>query len=279
MQGRGCAIMPLMREDYYELLDMPSTADKQQLRAAYRRLAMRYHPDHAGDDPAAEERFKLIAEAWRVLGDDDKRADYDAWLERHHRYESLPELAAMPQRRSRMSTRQGAERRRERDTRRESRRPRPFLLRHVPKVGYLRYVIMCCCALLLLQPFIRMYSGLGRRVAPRSERVDNGLQPGESPLPPEERQHQLELYVRRLQHAAAAGDPQAQYRYGYILYHGIEGVVHPNAPAALHWWGLSAEQGNKNAQHMLHTYAAWEPEQSVDAQPASSGMPAEHEQQ
>lgn len=243
-----------MREDYYELLELPSTADKQQLRAAYRRLAMRYHPDHAGDDPAAEERFKLIAEAWRVLGDEQERADYDAWLERQRRYERLPELAAMPQRHARVSTRQGAERRRERDTRREPRRPRPFLLRQVPKVSCLRYVMLCCFALLLLQPFIRMYARFGQRAEAHPASAGSGLPPGESPLPPEERRHQLELYVRRLQHAAAAGDAQAQYRYGYILHHGIDGVVQPDPAAAIRLWTLSAEQGNRNARHALECY-------------------------
>ena len=266
--------MPAMREDYYELLDAPSSADKQQLRAAYRRLAMRYHPDHAGDDPAAEERFKLIAEAWRVLGNDDSRADYDAWLERHRRYERLPELAAMPQKHARMSSRQGAERRRDRVSARESRavrRPRPFLLRQVPKVGYLRYVLMCMCALLALQPFIRMYSGLGQQGASPSEFVhNNGLPPGESPLPPEERHRQLELYTRRLLHAAQAGDAQAQYRYGYILYHGIEGVIEPSPEAAVHWWWLSAAQGNQHARFMLNSHAAWEPDPPQDPPSAAS---------
>lgn len=240
---------------------MPSTADKQQLRTAYRRLAMRYHPDHAGDDPAAEERFKLITEAWHVLGDDEKRADYDAWLELHHRYERMPELAAMPQRHARMSSRQGAERRRERSARREpGRRPRLFLLRRVPHVGCLRYVLMCLCALLLLQPFIRAYSGLGRRTSTRSAAAESGLPPGESPLSPEERHEQLTLYMRRLQHAAAAGDARAQYRLGYLLFHGIDGVLEPNTAAALHWWGISAEQGNPNARHAINTYANRKPD-------------------
>lgn len=266
--------MPAMREDYYELLDMPSSADKQQLRAAYRRLAMRYHPDHAGDDPAAEERFKLIAEAWRVLGDDEKRADYDAWLDRHRRYERLPELAAMPQKHVRMSSRQGAERRRERTAARSVRRPRPFLLRQVPKVGYLRYVLMCMCALLALQPFIRMYAGQGQKRTPFSEPSHNkGLPPGESPLPPEERHRQLTLYLNRLLQSAGAGDAQAQYRCGYIFYHGIEGVVEPSLESAVHWWKLSAAQGNQNALHMLNAHAVWQSASSAEQEDPGASAP------
>lgn len=265
-----------MREDYYELLDVPHTADKQQLRAAYRRLAMRYHPDHNGDDPAAEERFKLIAEAWRTLGDADKRADYDAWLERHRLYGRMPELAAMPQKHVRVSSRQGAERRRERAASRRERRssrPRLFLLRRVPRVGYLRYVLMCMCALLALQPFIRAYSGLGKSPARTSgSHAASGLPPGESPLPPEERRKQLTLLVNRLVEAAQNGDAQAQYRYGCILRQGIEGVVEPSLPAALHWWGLSANQGNKFALHRLQEhFPAWN--QPGAAAPAESAPP------
>lgn len=248
-----------MREDYYELLDMPPTATKQELRAAYRRLAMRFHPDHSGDDPAAEERFKLIAEAWRTLGDAEKRADYDAWLELHKRYERLPELASMP-RHVRVSSRHGEQRRSERGaggSRREqaSRRVRPFLLRRVPRVGWLRYVLMCMCALLAMQPFIRMYSR-----SPVAERhpaaaASSGLAPGESPLPPEERIRQLGLYVQRLRVAAEQGDSQAQYRYGCILNKGIDGVVTADEQAALYWWNLAAAQGNRFAVFMLNEYA------------------------
>lgn len=254
-----CAMIPLVREDYYELLDMPQTAAKQELRSAYRRLAMRYHPDHSGDDPAAEERFKLIAEAWRVLSDDEKRADYDAWLDLHRRYERLPELAAMPQRHARMSSRQGAERRRERAAQRETRRPgrvRPFLLRRVPRVGYLRYVLMCMCALLAMQPFIRSYSGLGSAPAHAAAAAPKPDLPyGESPLPPEERRKRLQNFVHVLAQAAAEGNAQAQYRYGYLLYHGIDEVVPPNEGEALRWWQRAAAQGNENASLMLKAHA------------------------
>ena len=66
-----------MREDYYELLDVEKTASEREIRAAYRRLAMQLHPDHNDGNAAAEERFKLVCEAWRTLGHVDLRADYD----------------------------------------------------------------------------------------------------------------------------------------------------------------------------------------------------------
>jgi curved DNA-binding protein len=62
--------------DYYEVLGVPRTADADELQEAYRRLARRYHPD-VNKDPAAEERFKEVNEAYHVLADPDTRARYD----------------------------------------------------------------------------------------------------------------------------------------------------------------------------------------------------------
>jgi curved DNA-binding protein len=62
--------------DYYEALGVPRTADADQLQEAYRRLARRYHPD-VNKDPAAEEQFKEVNEAYHVLADPDTRARYD----------------------------------------------------------------------------------------------------------------------------------------------------------------------------------------------------------
>lgn len=66
-----------MKKDYYELLGVPRTADAKKLKAAYRKLARKYHPDVNKGDKAAEERFKEVAEAFAVLSDKDKRAKYD----------------------------------------------------------------------------------------------------------------------------------------------------------------------------------------------------------
>jgi molecular chaperone DnaJ len=65
------------KRDYYEILGVPREADAAVIKQAYRRLALRYHPDKNPDDPAAEEKFKEAAEAYSVLGDPDKRSRYD----------------------------------------------------------------------------------------------------------------------------------------------------------------------------------------------------------
>ncbi len=65
------------KRDYYEVLGVPKTADEKAIKAAYRRLARKYHPDVNKGDKAAEEKFKEVAEAFAVLSDKEKRASYD----------------------------------------------------------------------------------------------------------------------------------------------------------------------------------------------------------
>lgn len=65
------------KQDYYEILGVPKNADEKQIKAAYRRLARKFHPDVNKGDKAAEEKFKRVAEAFAVLSDPDKRARYD----------------------------------------------------------------------------------------------------------------------------------------------------------------------------------------------------------
>ena len=64
-------------KDYYKILGVTKTADDEELRKNYRKLAMQYHPDRNPDDPAAEEKFKEVAEAYGVLTDPVKRREYD----------------------------------------------------------------------------------------------------------------------------------------------------------------------------------------------------------
>ena len=65
--------------EYYELLQVTKTATKSEIKKAYRKLAMKYHPDRNPDDKEAEEMFKKINEAYQVLSDDEKRAIYDRY--------------------------------------------------------------------------------------------------------------------------------------------------------------------------------------------------------
>ncbi len=65
--------------DYYELLGVSRDATEQDIKKAYRKMAMKYHPDKNPDDPSAEAKFKEIGHAYEVLSDADKRAAYDRY--------------------------------------------------------------------------------------------------------------------------------------------------------------------------------------------------------
>jgi molecular chaperone DnaJ len=67
------------KRDYYEVLGVERGASAQDIKKAYRKLAVKYHPDKNPDDPSAEDAFKEAAEAYSVLSDDDKRAVYDRY--------------------------------------------------------------------------------------------------------------------------------------------------------------------------------------------------------
>lgn len=81
-----------MATDLYDTLDVKRDASDKDISNAYRRLARRYHPDVAGDDPDAETRFKQINAAHDVLSDPKKRAAYDKWGDRWEQAEQLEEL-------------------------------------------------------------------------------------------------------------------------------------------------------------------------------------------
>lgn len=65
------------KKDYYKILGLSPKATDEEIKAAFRRLALRYHPDKNPGDSLAEEKFRLISEAYSVLGDPQKRAEYD----------------------------------------------------------------------------------------------------------------------------------------------------------------------------------------------------------
>ncbi|GAB6281793.1 MAG: molecular chaperone DnaJ [Ignavibacterium sp.] len=67
------------KKDYYEILNVPKNASKDDIKKAYRKLAMQYHPDRNPDNKEAEEKFKEASEAYEVLNDEEKRARYDQY--------------------------------------------------------------------------------------------------------------------------------------------------------------------------------------------------------
>lgn len=69
----------MSQKDYYKVLGVSKSATGAEIKTAYRKLAMKYHPDHSKGDKNAEEMFKTISEAYAVLSDKEKRQQYDTF--------------------------------------------------------------------------------------------------------------------------------------------------------------------------------------------------------
>lgn len=74
-------------KDYYKILGVDKNASQDEIKKAYRKLAVKYHPDRNPDDKEAENKFKDISEAYEVLGDPEKRKKYDKLGSRYKEYE------------------------------------------------------------------------------------------------------------------------------------------------------------------------------------------------
>src|SRR6478736_5876233 len=66
-----------MKRDFYEILGISKDASSDEIKKAYRKVAMQYHPDRNPGDKPSEEKFKEAAEAYEILSDSDKKAQYD----------------------------------------------------------------------------------------------------------------------------------------------------------------------------------------------------------
>ena len=69
----------MAEKDYYKILGVDKSADDDKIKKAYRKLAMKYHPDHTKGDKTAEDKFKEVSEAYAVLSDKEKRNQYDTF--------------------------------------------------------------------------------------------------------------------------------------------------------------------------------------------------------
>ncbi|CAE7382365.1 P58IPK [Symbiodinium microadriaticum] len=80
MRRAEAALKQSKQKDYYKILGVPRSADKKAIKKSYRELALQWHPDkHSGEEEKekAEVKFQLIAEAYEVLSDDEKKGKYD----------------------------------------------------------------------------------------------------------------------------------------------------------------------------------------------------------
>ena len=69
----------MAKRDYYEILGVSNNADPNSIKSAYRKMAMKYHPDKNPGDKDAEEKFKEASEAYNILSDQEKRQAYDTY--------------------------------------------------------------------------------------------------------------------------------------------------------------------------------------------------------
>ena len=77
MKGLGTILASNVKRDYYEVLGVTRESGEQEIKSAYRKLALQFHPDRNPNNPDAEEKFKECSEAYAILADADKRAAYD----------------------------------------------------------------------------------------------------------------------------------------------------------------------------------------------------------
>ncbi len=260
-----------MREDYYQLLDVQPEASAQEIKAAYYRQARRFHPDVNAGDPAAEERFKLVAEAYRTLGVPERRRDYDNWLRLHNIYGARSEMeafaAAQRVRPFHFSARRARARQERRRGSAEARPRARRVFRTLPFSGSRRinsWIFFGFYALVifnLLPIFVRHMVAdpvpVSRKPAPAAEE-----KPEVSEVVVRRRLLELEQALRQ---RAEGGEAEAQYQLGLWLFNkSTRGRGEGATPTllrraagaayrreALEWLGRAVAQGHAAAARLV----------------------------
>ncbi len=271
-----------MRADYYQLLDVAPEASPQELKAAYYRLAKRCHPDHNAGNPAAEERFKLVAEAYRTLGVPERRREYDNWLRLHNLYRGTPELEAFSSSHRVRPFHYSARRARERQERRSGRaaerpRARRRIVTLVPFTGsrklntWLFLGFYALIAFNLLPIFFRHMFSSPAPVVKTAAPVE------EAPVSEAEARRRILALEQALRQRAEAGEAQAQYQLGIYLFNkSSRGRGEGETPSllrraasegyrqeALHWLRQAAGQGHGAAARLLRRLSHPSPASSL----------------
>ena len=85
----------MAKRDYYEILGVSKSASKDEIKKAYRKLALKYHPDKNKGDKASEDKFKEASEAYHVLSDDKRKTNYDQFGMRLSKGEAVKDLVIL----------------------------------------------------------------------------------------------------------------------------------------------------------------------------------------
>ncbi len=258
-----------MRPDYYQLLDVTPEASPGELKAAYYSLAKRFHPDHNAGNPAAEERFKLIAEAYRTLGVPERRREYDDWLRLHNLYHNTPELEAFSTRNRVRPFHFSSRRARERQERRSGRRDeRPRVRRRhggliFNSAGkYNGWLFLGFYALIIFNLLPIFFRHMFSTPAPVVKAQPAAEEPQVNEVHVRRRLLEMEQELRV---RAGAGEPEAQYQLGLYLFNkSSRGRGAGEAPSflrraaseglrreALDWLRQAAAQGHEPAIRLL----------------------------
>ena len=85
----------MAKRDCYDVLGVPRSASKDDIKKAYRKLALKYHPDKTKGDKTSEDKFKEASEAYHILSDEKRKANYDQFGPVSYTHLTLPTICSV----------------------------------------------------------------------------------------------------------------------------------------------------------------------------------------